>query len=133
MAYAYSTDEEVYRGPADSVEDALALAIEECDPEPGQTIWVGRIVEPNMKYLLPGAEHIVEGMCDRAYDEYGEHSESWMDRLTKAQIDDLDDMLHFAITDWMKRHRLEPKFYGIEDAQAHVIPVPAEDVVVDIL
>jgi len=123
--YAWSTDEEMYHGKFDTVEEALAEArehlIDGLDEDPGSyTVWVGE-AKPIPTGRLVDAECIVERMQERAYEEVGEFGEDYLTTATAEQLKELEAL----VVAWADRVEM-PSFYSADNILAHTIVIPGE-------
>lgn len=118
--FAYSTDEETYRGGEGDRATALAVAIEEEGIEVGRTVWTGEVIKQQAGAFFGGRD-TVEYMQERAYDEAGEFAEDWLADVTKEQEAELHDAIVKAINEWADKHGLHPTFYTVENTEAHVV------------
>jgi hypothetical protein len=69
---AYSTDEENYN--FESAEEALESMD---DPQPGDMIYEGDVVQRPASHYWSGLARFLEDMGEQAWDEGGEHAEDW--------------------------------------------------------
>lgn len=72
---AYSTDEENFN--FESVEEALDSMD---DPQPGDVIYEGDVVQRPASHYLPKIEWLLEAMSEKAWDAAGEHADDWPGR-----------------------------------------------------
>lgn len=72
---AYSTDEENFN--FESLEEALDSMD---DPQPGDVIYEGDVVQRPASHYLPKMEWWLEQMSEKAWDEAGEHADDWPGR-----------------------------------------------------
>ena len=119
--YAYSLDQETYRGQEDSRETAVYVAIAEEDIEVGRTVWTAEITEPLAGEFFGGVDRLIEDMQERAYEDHDEFAQDWLANVTKAQEDELQDALTKAINDWAKKHDHHPMFFSVENSEPHVV------------
>lgn len=99
----------------------------------GEPFCVGRKTNP-LK-VLPDASALIDQMTDDAYALAGEHAEEWISDVralafgTKEErrIDELDAQLKELITAWLKKHHLEPRWFGVEDVTNHQVPEASEE------
>jgi hypothetical protein len=69
---AWSTDEENYN--FDSLEEAIEAMD---DPQPGDAVYEGEVVQRAASHYLPKIEWLFEQMEEKAGDDAGEHAEDW--------------------------------------------------------
>lgn len=110
--FAYSTDEEQYRGHEATREAAIEAAIHEIDDD-WTVIWTGRAV----RFKPCGvAEYVIEQLQEQAHDECGEYAEDYLTSVTEEQEAELNRM----IVDWASSVET-PTFYTVTDVQQHDI------------
>lgn len=56
-------------------------------------------------------------IADNAFDNYGEFAEDYLMDVSVKQTDELDVEIKNVIINWMIKHKLEPTFYVVEDAE----------------
>ena len=119
--YSWSTDEETFHDQCDSLEAAVASAIDYHggDMEIGQTIYVGE-VKPVATSSLVGEGNIVERMQEMAYEYAGESSEDYLHDVTTEQFDELRSL----VAAWADRVQ-PPTFWQVLRSVPYVIT--AED------
>lgn len=86
----------------------------------GDTIYEGVMQKPVVKYWI-SAEHIIEGIQDSCWDEYGE----WADDFLKNISSDAKNELRILISDWVIKHD-NPRFWLA--TQVREREVTAEDI-----
>lgn len=113
MSYAYSTDEELYYGNFETVEEAAAEAITSVNA--GQRFWVGLCVPPPPPEIgCFSIDECMERTSDR--DEYyGDWADNWYS-ATKEQTAEIEAIVEQAIGEWFDRHKLRPRFFNIDPA-----------------
>lgn len=88
--WTFGDNEEVFRG-TDHESEAAAIA-DALDTYPdAETIWVGQIKPVDPKRLFR-ADHILEAIGERAYDEVGEVAEHWPE-LSKEDTAELEQLV----------------------------------------
>jgi|GEM_PF-554340 len=118
--YSWSVDEETYRDQCDSIEEAVAAALDHHgDLEVGTTISIGEIIPVDASQLVD-ADSVIENMSCQAYDVAGEPSEDYLAGATKEQKDELESL----IAAWADRVE-KPAFWQIGTIYVHT--VSAED------
>lgn len=116
--YAWSTDEENYEGPLDSIEEAFDEAAElPLDPEDfGGTVNIGVVYYPRAEsYVNAGLviDHITQ------QDEYGiDAAEGWP-HASKGQLAELTRLLQQTVGDWLDRHKLRERFFLVRDVKRY--------------
>lgn len=88
-------------------------------------IWTGVQVRPDSREWLPDARHIIERMQERAWDDHGEFSETFLDGLTKEQEAELTKAVGDAIDTWIGKHGLHPTFFTVTNIKEHVLETEA--------
>jgi hypothetical protein len=74
---------------------------------------------PNASELLPD---YIEGIAERACDEYGESAEGWP-QSTPEQDNELFEQLKEVVDKWADKHNLHPSFYRCHIIAKHLIKV----------
>jgi hypothetical protein len=83
---------------------------------PDSSFWVGRCVKPTQPEDFWRAEDWLEHVA--CQDEYStDWAEGWDDGITKGQMQELESAVRKIMGEWLDRHKLRPRFYGIEDAE----------------
>jgi len=102
-------------GPAASVEEALALAAKEEMPE-GTFAHIGEAVK-----FTPYAWacRVLEDVREQAYETCGDVSEDWLsDVAVSSECEaELGASLTTTLSNWLKKHQLEPEFFGITNVR----------------
>lgn len=118
--YSWSVDEETYRDQCDSIEEAVAAALDHHgDLEIGTRISIGEII-PVGALQLVDADSVIDNMSCQAYELSGEVSEDYLAGVTKEQKDELESL----IAAWADRVE-KPAFWQIGTTYVHT--VSAED------
>lgn len=118
--YSWSLDEETYRDQCDSIEEAVAAALDHHGGlEIGSTISIGEII-PVDAHQLVDADCVIDNMSCQAYDLAGEPSEDYLGSVTKEQKSELEAL----IAAWADRVE-KPAFWQIGTIYVHTIT--AED------
>lgn len=114
--YSLSTDEENYNGQYDSIEEAVAEAVQMYGDG---TFWVGRCVEPTDPAQYFDAESYFEHVSEQ--EEYcHEWGEDWM-TANREQYRELESEVQSVIRNWLDRHDLRPKFWNIGDTFKYIV------------
>lgn len=112
--WAWSTngeeyDSEAYGSPMEAAWAGFEYMDDDLDE--GQSIHVGRIVKPDVPGFID-ANRVIEDITEReCFDN--DWADDWPN-ASKAQVDELSDKFHAVFVDWMTRHRLEPRWFTIE-------------------
>jgi len=118
--YSWSVDEETYRDQCDSIEEAIAAALDHHgDLEIGITISIGEIIPVDALQLVD-ADSVIDNMSCQAYDLAGEPSEDYLGSVTDEQKRELEAL----IAAWADRAE-KPAFWQIGTIFVHT--VTAED------
>lgn len=118
--YSWSVDEETYRDRCDSIEEAVAAALDHHGGlEIGMTISIGEIIPVDASQLVD-ADSVIENISCQAYDLAGEPSEDYLGSVTKEQKSELEAL----IAAWADRVE-KPAFWHIGTIYVHTIS--AED------
>jgi hypothetical protein len=122
--FAYSLNGEHYRGSFDAREEAVAEALEAArrSPDVPQTVFVGRRVPGDSK-ASGHARAVLAHMAARAREQFGDAASDYLAKLTKSQVNTLDEMLEMVILGWLERNDLMPTFSRMEAIGEY--PVPA--------
>ncbi len=114
--YSWSVDEETYRDQCDSIEEAVAAALDHHGGlEIGTTISIGEIIPVDASQLVD-ADSVIENMSCQAYDLAGEPSEDYLAGATKEQKDELESL----IAAWADRVE-KPAFWQIGTIFVHTV------------
>lgn len=103
---AYSTNEETFYSDLQSAT---------YDSSPGDLLYYGDAVTPCASDFVPDAEHIVEYMYDRAYDNHGEWVE---DNLTVSK--DAEAELEAFLKEWAVRN-VKVTFYDVRNVKTRLL------------
>lgn len=101
----YSLNEEEYHDI-----DYIAQELE--DDKELLTVFVGEGIKPTHKQFIVAID-ICEEMQNKAYDEFDEYSEGYLDGITKEQEEELNNL----IASWFDKNIQEPNFYRIKNAK----------------
>lgn len=112
--FCYSMDGELYEGDCKTKEEAIKEAISEYELKIGDSIFIGEKEEKFFNEYLD-LDVLFESMADRAADEvHPDAVDGWpFDLITNNAQKELDDF----ITSWVKKHNLNPYFYGIKNPE----------------
>lgn len=105
----WSKDEECYQS------DTLAELIHDYDLTVGTVVHHGIAVHPSASIFVD-ADNVIEMAQERAYDEYSDYAECFLDGVTDEEKKKLDDFL----SDWLDRNA-DVTFYMVTDVKAHII------------
>lgn len=96
--------------------------IEECieqakiEAEDESIVYIGEI-EKFMPYI--DGDSILDKITNYAYDEHGEVSEGWLEKVESDIVDELSDDLTNTLLRWLDRHGLSPEFGNIKNIKAY--------------
>ena len=118
--YCFSFDGESFRGqePADSHEQAAAAAAAHL--EPGQRFFVGEVCPVVPEHYL-SAEHLLEDVSERMYDDVGDVADPWPD-ADGADIARLQESLRRVFRDWLAETGNLPTFYEVANVKPFTAP-----------
>lgn len=112
--WAYSLDGTNYNSELfDTKEQAIEDAKRIYKDEPVIVIWVGKAVEPELKWNIDG-EHFIENIIDNLEDDVGEWSECFS--YTAEEERGLTEMINEAVKKWIEKYNIKPNCYNIEGA-----------------
>lgn len=119
--YSWSTDEETFRDHCESIDAAVAAAIDYHggEVEIGSNIYVGEVLEIDTQQLV-SADSIIDNISCQAFDVAGEASEDYLAFVTDEQKKELERL----VAEWAERVE-KPTFWRVGSTVAHV--VTAED------
>ncbi|MGA3066967.1 MAG: hypothetical protein ABSF29_08985 [Tepidisphaeraceae bacterium] len=125
--YAYSLSGDQYRGPFSSREEALAqaLAAARRSTASPQSIYVGRMVPGDAK-TGGHARAVLSNMTARAREEFDDSAGNYLSKLTKPQIEKLDQALELVIRNWLQSENLMPTFFKVEAIGEYPVPASTE-------
>jgi hypothetical protein len=113
-------------GPYDTREIAVKKVLGDpktYDLEPRQTFFTGKLIPPNLDELIDfNTDLLMEEFQEKAAEEYGEFSDSWLTDVTREQENDLQEKLKGVFISWMLEHNHTPNFGSIDEAEEHTIP-----------
>jgi hypothetical protein len=114
--FAYSLDQESYRGDFDTREDAIAAAGDDIDFV-GEaiefTVWTGRKTYVEFSTYSLG-NWAIEHLQEEAYDEAGEFAMNWLENVSSEERDELGKAILKLVM------AIEPPdFWTVEDVQEH--------------
>jgi hypothetical protein len=126
--YTYSFNGEHYRGAFATREEALAEAIEAArrSSSSPQTVYVGRMVPADPK-ASGHARAVLTHMAARAREEFGDNASSYLAKLPKPQIEQLDEALELVILGWLERTELMPTFFKVDAIGEYVVPTASPE------
>jgi len=107
----------------DTEEDAVASAPVELDLQPGQRFWVGFASLTDYTELAESFfnwNDLQDRLMESAYENWGQ--EEAFEEVSDAQGAQLEKLLSGALSDWMKRHKLESSYYKIDHVKKHTAP-----------
>lgn len=104
--------------------EAIASAAGELGLEPGDTFWVGQVASIDAEYVLPGIEFAAIRVAqDLTYEQVGDVSDGWLDRVSSHEKFQLRLLLQAAWGTWLKDHpHHQPKFFAVEGATNETVP-----------
>ena len=118
--YGFSDDcfmSEEYDTPWEALAAAQKEEKESLSHETHTEVYIG-IIGEKWKPEIDG-EGIVDMLQDNAYDIGGEFAESYLQGVTKEEIDELTKVLTKAFDAWAAKHGYEPDFYPVENVKEY--------------
>lgn len=85
------------------------------DLKPGDRVYVGEAVPPNVKHLCD-ANDVIDTINDRSYDVGGEYAEGCVDGISKEARDELDAFL----AAWIAKN-CDLSFYTVKNIKPYVL------------
>ena len=121
--YAFSLNGEHFRGSYTTREEALADAVAAArrGADSPQTVYVGRRVLADPK-ASGHARMVLSNMAARAREEFGDTGSTYLNGLSKQQVESLDESLEQAILSWLEHNKLIPTFSKIEAIGQYPVP-----------
>lgn len=119
--YAYSFDQEDYRGVFDTREQALQAgltAVRDRSDMP-EGVFVGQWAAPAIE-ASGHAECVVEAIRDHWNANEGDRS--FLAKVTEQQMADLDHHLTLTIRNWLTKHHLLPRPTEVRGVSHHPVP-----------
>lgn len=110
--WALSTDEEMYHGTFDSMEEA----IEEGNQYDVPTFWIGQVVDPVQPEELFDRSSVREWLEQSVY-EHDDYLGEWAEGAvypSDEQADELAAEIRPIIAAWLERHKLRPNHWNID-------------------
>lgn len=87
----------------------------------GESFFVARKGPPTA--ITPNAEVVLEDICGRAYDEDGEATDGWLERVEPREIGALQLLLDEAWRKWLEAYpHHKPAWYTIVEWELHTAP-----------
>lgn len=95
--------------------DSLGDLIRDYDLVVGDTVYTGIAYHPSPSMFID-ADDVIEYAQERAYDEFSDYAENYLNSVTDEEKKKLDDFL----ADWMKRNS-DITFYSVKNITKHII------------
>lgn len=119
-AYALGDEENYNDTFFDSKEAALDEAMDEARLDDVSTVYVGQV--ELFRPAVSITEELFYQLQDQAYDEAGDYSIGWLDHVTKADEEELNNAIETCFFAWLKAHpEYQPKFFTILDSTAYKV------------
>lgn len=117
--WSYSQNEEYWDNDFfPSKEEAIETGKEWCL---GESFEVGQMYDIEFTQddceWLDIAEHTVDKLIDSLYDEVGEVSEHWANRISREDKEDLNKQLAKVIMDWIKNRVGQPNVFLVNNIE----------------
>lgn len=131
--FCWSRNEETFHGRHETIESAIAEALDDAMPEaePGDvvTVWIGETRDYDAAGSIVGrADWLLERLGEDAYENIGEAAEDWLQDVSVAHEKELGDALAQAFATWLAAHpEYAPTFYHVDVVKEHKVAVPAEE------
>lgn len=106
--FAYSYNDDKYHGEFDCADSALLEAVE--NKPDLRRVWISSFRSPVEPALAVGLGSLFMGQLAENQDYNHELGECWTQKISKAQMDDLDQRLRGAVDAWIHAHNLQPNF-----------------------
>lgn len=123
--WAYSDNEEEYRGRSSTPDGAIAEALDVVGHD--APIWIGEVIPVDPAQLLCDPDVIFDNAKDAAFDIVGDAADGWLDAVSAAAADELEAELQKVWCAWLKKHQLEPSFYSIGRTEQTRTPTADDD------
>lgn len=112
MSVVYSFDRDDWHNPMDTAEEALQYL-----NDPKMNIcFVGKTSKIDGSDFLC-IDSLLENTRDFALDTHGDLAEQFLEDYTRKQVDELSEILYYHFDEWLKKHKMEPKFYHVDEIQ----------------
>jgi hypothetical protein len=102
-------------GPFDTEEEAVAEAINRMEEDDRDSATVG--VGEEVCLTVPDADDVIERLSLSAYDECGELSDDFLDKVPKDAKEELTAAIDKAVGEWLTKHDLWPQFFKVGEAR----------------
>ena len=66
-------------------------------------------------------DHVIEQVAESAYDEVGEVAESYLDHVSKEQLNILNKRLNSVFSEWLKETNNQPTFWKVVNVEKVVL------------
>lgn len=110
--WVYSLDGADYKSALfDTKEQAIEDAKQAYKDE--SVIWVGKAVEPELKWDIDGT-HFIESIIENLENDVGEWSECFS--YTADEEHGLTEMINETVKKWIEKYNIKPCCYNIENA-----------------
>lgn len=104
MAFAISNDEEHFEGPFETMDEALSQG----------TVWIGNTRPPRQPETFIDVDGMLDGIGD-GDEDWSMDCADWWNGPSKEQITELQKEFEVAMSSWLDRHDLRPKWFCVED------------------
>ena len=116
--YGYSLDKETFLGEFESRELARIEGSTFAEDADQDYFYTGVLVKPDIKKVVNiDSEDIIENICEDAFHEWGEETNSWPD-FDKKELTALNSLLEETVLSFLK-DGFPPSFYGVDDIKEH--------------
>lgn len=113
-AWSFVADSNDYNRK-DTVEECLKEARKD-NFRNEKVVYIGEVVEYDAEI---DTEEVIESTSWDAYEFAGEIAESWLTHIPAEQTSELDKELNEIFKNWLKKHKLEPSFYKVDEIKKY--------------
>lgn len=108
------------------IEKAATMAFEDIPIEESKnltelTLYKGKLIKQEFESFL-STSSIIEQLQDSAYEDCGECAETWLNKVSEEQENELADV----ICKWAEKNGLAPDFFLVEDIKEVKFKIPQE-------
>lgn len=123
--FAYSLNGENYLGTFASRETAKSAAMAKASGmiDPPATVWVGERCDARA-HVAGHAWQVISAMRNRAWETTGDEANTFLARITDAQVQELDADIARAISAWLEKYHLTPCETKLSAISEHPVPMP---------
>lgn len=117
VAEIIETDCEIWNPDIEgnSREEVIKGGMEYAKEEGCESFRIGRKIPVDVPSI--DVDRILECAYEDVYDKVGECAEGFLDNVTKEQQNELEEQLNDIFYNWIKKHKLEPNCFVVEDIE----------------